>query len=405
MKKHALPPPTRTVAVVFSRLGPYHLARLRGAASVLAAQNLGLAAVAVAGSDRVYAWDRVDDQQVCPTTLLFPEKSYEAIGERELARALHDCLDRVNPVAVALPGWAFSEARHGLAWCRGRGRPAVLMSESSREDHLRLWPREVLKQNLVRRFGSALVGGVRHIAYARQLGLPRAAIFTGYDAVDNDYFAAGAERARRDATALRQARGLPARYVLTSSRFIDKKNLDGLLRGYAAYVARAPAAARDLVVCGDGELRDRLHALARELGLEQRVRWPGFVQYPDLPIYYALADAFILASTIEPWGLVVNEAMACGLPVLVSDRCGCAPDLVREGENGFTFKPRPAQAIADALARLPDQPAALAALGEASRRIVSNFSPRAFGQGLLDAVRLAVERTGRDELRTAGGAA
>jgi 1,2-diacylglycerol 3-alpha-glucosyltransferase len=106
----------------------------------------------------------------------------------------------------------------------------------------------------------------------------------------------------------------------------------------------APRDARDLVVCGDGDLRPRLHALARELGLEQRVHWPGFVQYPDLPVYYALADAFILASTIEPWGLVVNEAMACGLPVLVSDRCGCAPDLVPEGQNGFTFKPRPAAA-------------------------------------------------------------
>jgi 1,2-diacylglycerol 3-alpha-glucosyltransferase len=404
MKTPALPAPSRTVVVIFSRLGPYHLARLRGASAELARHGLGLAAIAVAGSDRVYAWDRVDDQQVCPTTVLFPEQSYEAVGERALTRALKAALDQLNPVAVALPGWAFSEALHGLAWCRRHRRPAVLMSESSREDHPRLWPRELIKQNLVRRFSSALVGGVRHVAYARQLGIPRAAIFTGYDAVDNDYFAAGAEQARRNADALRTTHRLPARYVLTSSRFVAKKNLDGLLRGYAQYVARTPHA-RDLVVCGDGDLRPRLHALARELGLEQRVHWPGFVQYPDLPVFYALADAFVLASTIEPWGLVVNEAMACGLPVLVSDRCGCAPDLVQEGRNGFTFKPRPAAAVAEALARLPDEPAALAALGDASRRIVASFSPRAFGQGLLDAVRLAVERTGRDELRRAGGAA
>ena len=66
---------------------------------------------------------------------------------------------------------------------------------------------------------------------------------------------------------------------------------------------------------------------------------PGFKQYPELPLYYGLAGAFVLPSLTEPWGLVVNEAMAAGLPVVVSDRCGCASDLVRPGENGFAFDP------------------------------------------------------------------
>jgi glycosyltransferase involved in cell wall biosynthesis len=404
MNTPAHPAAPRTVAVVFSRLGPYHLARLQGAAEVLAREGLTLAAIAIAGSDGVYAWDRVDDRKVCPTANLFPQKNYEAIGERELSERLHACLDEFNPLAVALPGWAFSESQHGLAWCRQRQRPAILMSESSREDHVRLWPRELLKQNRVRQFSSALVGGVRHVAYARQLGIPRAAIFTGYDAVDNAYFARGSDWIRREAAPTRQARRLPARYFLTSSRFIAKKNIEGLLRAYALYVARTPAG-RDLVVCGDGPERDRLHGLARELGLEKRLHWPGFVQYPELPLYYGLADAFILASTTEPWGLVVNEAMACGLPVLVSDHCGCAPDLVHAGENGFTFDPRNTEDIAGALAKVPDDPAALARLGAASRRIIAGFGPQAFGTGLLDAVRLAVARSGRDDLLFAGGAA
>lgn len=400
---NTLPPPAcpPAVAVVFSRLGPYHLARLRGAAEVLARAGARVVAIAVAGSDSVYAWDRVDGRQVCPTTVLFPDRSYEELAEAELRTKLFATLDDLNPLAVALPGWAFSEAQHGLSWCRARRRPAVLMSESSREDHIRLWPRELFKQNTVRQFSAALVGGVRHIAYARELGLPRAAIFTGYDAVDNDYFAAGAAAARREEAARRSILKLPARYVLTSSRFIAKKNIEGLLRGYALHVQRTPAAPH-LMVCGDGELRDRLQRRAGELGLNGRVHWPGFVQYPELPTYYALAEAFILASTIEPWGLVVNEAMACGLPVLVSDRCGSAADLVREGENGFTFDPDDDQAIADALARLPDDPAARARMGDASRRIVAGFGPLAFGEGLLAAVRLAAARTGFDDLQAPG---
>ena len=72
---------------------------------------------------------------------------------------------------------------------------------------------------------------------------------------------------------------------------------------------------------------------------------PGFKQYDELPIYYGLAGAFIHASTTEQWGLVVNEAMAAGLPVIVSERCGCAPDLVENGRNGFTFDPYDVDAL------------------------------------------------------------
>lgn len=393
--------PARTVAVVFSRFGPYHLARLRGAAEVLGRARIGVAGISIAGTDAVYAWDRVDGGADAPATVLFPDRTYESLSESELKAALTAALDRINPVAVALPGWAFSESMAGLDWCRALGRPAILMSESSREDHARLWAREVLKQNLVRRFASALVGGVRHAAYVHQLGMPRAAIFFGYDAVDNAYFAQGAERARGGAEALRREHRLPARYVLTSCRFIAKKNLSGLLRGYALHAAATPGA-RDLVICGDGPLRAKLQQLAETLGIAARIHWPGFVQYPQLPVYYGLADAFILPSTVEPWGLVVNEAMASSLPVLVADRCGCAPDLVRVGENGFTFNPTDPNSIAAALARLPEDAAALAPMGAASRRIVAGFDPEAFGTGLLRASRLAAARSGLADLEPCG---
>jgi glycosyltransferase involved in cell wall biosynthesis len=402
MKNKHLYAAARVIAVVFSRLGPYHLARLRGAAEVLARENIRLATIAIAGMDRVYAWDRVDTEMADQTRVLFPNEQYEDISTARMARGLQDALDDINPLTVALPGWAFSEARAGLAWCQRRKRPAILMSESTRNDHVRLWPRELLKQTLVRRFASALVGGSRHRQYARQLGLPRAAIFTGYDVVDNDYFQHAADNIRRSDEAERQARHLPKRYLLTSSRFVAQKNLEGLLRGYARYVATSPTS-RDLVLCGDGAYRERLHGLARTLQVEDRIHWSGFVQYPDLPAFYALADAFILASTTEPWGLVVNEAMASGLPVLVSNHCGCSPDLVRDGENGFTFDPTSVEAIAEAMSKLPDDAAALNLMGANSRQIIGGYTIQAFGEGLLDAARLAVARKGGTELALPSG--
>ena len=384
------------MVVVFSRLGPYHVARLRGAAAVLGREGIALHAIAIAGSDDTYAWDKVAPPTAFPARVLFQDESYEGIAAGRLARALRNALDEINPLTVALPGWAFAEARSGLGWCRARKRPAIVMSESSREDHVRLWPREVLKRTMVRRFGAAHVGGQRHREYARFLGIPRAAIFYGYDAVDNDYFRDGAAAIRRNATTERAARKLPERYLFTSSRFIEKKNIDGLLRAYALYLESTPSA-RDLVVCGDGDLKPSLQRLATELKIDHRVHWPGFVQYPDLPAYYALADGFILASTTEQWGLVVNEAMACGLPVLVSSRCGCAPDLVVEGRNGFTFDPFHLEAIAGAMKRIPADEADRARMGNASLEIISHHGIEAFGKGLLEAARMVVARTGRED--------
>lgn len=391
-----------TIAVVFSRLGPYHLARLNGAAQVLSEAGVSLAAISIAGMDKIYAWDRVTDPTTCPTWVLFPDKIYEEISAQHMAQKLEQCLEEINPQAVALPGWAFTEARAGLAWCHRRKRAAILMSESSQHDHFRLWPREFMKRNMVRRFRSALVGGRRHQEYAQSLGIPRAAIFKGYDAVDNDYFRAASDAARAEAIALRASLGLPARYLLTSSRFVPVKNLDGLLQAYALYVAKNPDGL-DLVICGDGPCRPRLAQLAQKLHIADRLHWPGFVQYPDLPKYYALAEAFILASTTEPWGLVVNEAMACGLPVLVSSRCGCTDELVQDGYNGFLFNPEPPAAIAEALAKLPHDREHLQAMGNRSRQMVEHCSTRVFGEGLLEAARMALARSGRDDFGPPGG--
>jgi glycosyltransferase involved in cell wall biosynthesis len=106
------------------------------------------------------------------------------------------------------------------------------------------------------------------------------------------------------------------------------------------------------VLLGDGELRSSLESQVSRLGLQGSVLLPGFKQYPELPEYYARAGAFIHASTTEQWGLVVNEAMASGLPVLVSNRCGCARDLVQDGVNGFTFDPYNVEQMAELMVRV-----------------------------------------------------
>jgi 1,2-diacylglycerol 3-alpha-glucosyltransferase len=141
---------------------------------------------------------------------------------------------------------------------------------------------------------------------------------------------------------------------------------------------------------GDGPLKSELNNLIALNGLQKHVHMPGFKQYHELPAFYALAKAFIHASTIEQWGLVVNEAMASALPVLVSNRCGCAQDLVSEGVNGFAFNPYDTQQMAKIMFRISDPQFPLADFGAASVRIVAEWSPARFASGLARAVEAAM---------------
>ena len=145
----------------------------------------------------------------------------------------------------------------------------------------------------------------------------------------------------------------------------------------------------DLVLLGDGPLRETLNSQLSTLNLTERVHLPGFKPYDELPAYYGLANAFVHASTTEQWGLVVNEAIASGLPVIVSNRCGCAPELVNG--NGFTFDPANEDELATQLfemASLSDQERNH--LGNNSCGIAANFAPERFGEGLERAATVAM---------------
>ena len=126
------------------------------------------------------------------------------------------------------------------------------------------------------------------------------------------------------------------------------------------------------------------------LGLREAVRLPGFVQYDDLPSYYGLAEAFILASISETWGLVVNEVMAAGLPVIVSERCGCSSDLVEHEGNGYLFDPLDVAGLSNLMGRMASDGYDREAMGRRSREIIANWDLDRFTHGLDAAARAAL---------------
>jgi glycosyltransferase involved in cell wall biosynthesis len=196
----------------------------------------------------------------------------------------------------------------------------------------------------------------------------------GYDVVDNAFFASSAAAARANGGGLRAELGLPERYFFACSRFLARKNIDGLLRGYARFLDRTKSGMWGLVIAGSGEDEPRLRAMERDLGLTGII-WPGFLQYPELPIYF-------------------GQAAASGVPLLVSRAVGAASELVADGENGYLFDPANVDDIAEALLRIAGQSAhQLGSMGAHAQRSAFQWGPERFGRGLLAAAGLELPRT------------
>jgi 1,2-diacylglycerol 3-alpha-glucosyltransferase len=393
------------IAILFDRLGPYHWARLQAAARLFR-----VVAVETCAITREYQWERMDEPRAFDRVTLFDDVSDGRSRPKHalLRQKITTAFREADPAVAMIPGWGTPASLIALEWCLRNQRPAVVMSESNAFDEKRYVLAESIKRIVVSLFSAGLAGGQLQMEYLISLGLPRNRVFTGYDVVDNEYFRQMAEEIRSQASEVRRKYALPGNYFLASARFVPKKNLPTLIRAYARY--RQLAGNRDdgqrttdngpwdLVLLGDGPLRADLCRLISDLRLNGHVHLPGFVQYRELPTYYALADVFVHASITEQWGLVVNEAMATGLPVIVSNRCGCVPDLVAEGKNGFTFDPGSLKSLSKLMLdmwRLSKR--RLEEMRAESRHIVESFTPAHFATGAeraIDAAKAApVRRT------------
>lgn len=379
-------PPVRHVCVQWPRLGPYHLARLRALHARLDAEGARLTALETSRADDTYAWRDERGAEPFGRVSALGDLAPERTPPARTRRAVTAALDRVDPDAVAVTSYSTPDAQAALAWCRRRRRPAVVMFDSRAEDAPRVGWREAVKRVLVGQFDAALVAGTPQADYIAALGMPPGAVFRPVDVVDNAHVARGAARARREG-----AFPHPGPYVLSVNRFVARKNVDGLVRAYARYRQRAEAEGRrpwPLVLLGDGPERDRLAALAGP-----GVAFGGFQQADALPAWYAGAGLYVHPALADPWGLVVNEAMAAGLPVAVSTGAGCAPDLV-DG-NGARFDPGDERALAALVARLTGPEADRGAMGARSREIIAGYTPQAFADGLWDAVQAGRARADR----------
>lgn len=244
-----------------------------------------------------------------------------------------------------------------------------------------LWPRLFRFADVVPVVSS---GGV---ALMRSLGIPECRIALVPFCVDNDWWAQKSDLVNRQAVRARWSVPADAPVVLFCAKLQPWKRPSDLLRAFAKAIN--PSAY--LVFAGNGALRAELQAEAASLGIVDRVRFLGFVNQSGLPEVYAASDVLVLPSEYEPFGLVVNEAMLCRCPVIVSDQVGASFDLVRDGETGYVFPCGDVDALAQTLRQVLRERQTLRRMGEAARARMVDWSHAHYEQALVGAIAKAVE--------------
>jgi 1,2-diacylglycerol 3-alpha-glucosyltransferase len=353
----------------------YHVARFRALAEhpALRGRVTGIELVGGSGMHRNMVF-RCAEREGLPIKTLLPNTNWSEANRRLLAGLVWQALDELNPAVVLVPGYYTAPGLAAALWAKRNGRRSILMSESTREDHNRVWWKEAAKRRLVGSlFDGAIAGGRRHTSYLTALGIPPSQIGRFYDVVDNAYFRRGSAQFRKSGPPLSPR--LPENYFLYVGRLAPEKNLETLIHSFTNF--RRQGGRWSLVLVGDGPQRTQLQELVTRANLAPWVRFEGLKSTPELLPYYAFAGCFVLPSRSEPWGLVANEAMASGLPVLISQRCGCADDLVVPGKTGFLFDPESTPQLTRMLLHISQyHPADLDRMGIHAQEHVSQYSPQ-----------------------------
>jgi len=289
---------------------------------------------------------------------------------------------------IFMPGWGSFSCLLGMLACRVAGVPFFLYGDSSFPP-----PEETFRSRMRARFlrtlfglaGGFMVSGVLNAAYYQHYGADPARFFLLPWAVDNERFERASRLTPEERRSLRESHGIRDGDVafLFSAKLVERKDPLTLLRAHELMQSRERSV---VLFMGDGVLREPLERYAREHHLD-RVRFLGFINQAEIPRYYAMSDVFVLPSIYEPRGAVLNEAMATGLPLIVTDRCGAIGDIVLPGENACIYPAGNAEALAALMDQLTEDADLRERMAARSREIIAGWDYRKGVEGVMSMLR------------------
>ena len=290
-------------------------------------------------------------------------------------------LKQFSPDVIVCGGYNYLASWVTLRWARKRRVPILLWVESTGRDHRGGHTLvESLKTWFMRSCQGFVVPGKSSFQYLRNYGLNKEIIFKAPNAVDADFFEHSSEAACGDAVSYRQKLNLPPHFFLFVGRLVPAKGVFDLLEAYKLLDLEVRSQ-WGLIFVGNGTVITELQTRASGLTTGV-VQFAGFAQREQLAVYYGLADVFIFPTHTDPWGLVVNEAMACKLPVIISDAAGCAEDLVQDGWNGHKFKSGNVAQLAELMKNMASDEPSRREMGEHSYERIQQYSPEICANGI-----------------------
>ncbi|MPR36790.1 glycosyltransferase family 4 protein [Salmonirosea aquatica] len=321
-----------------------------------------------------------------PYRVLF-ERSLDTVTLSERIQGLFRVFHSFRPDVLNITGYYDWAQVLLLFYAKTRGLKVVISSESSMADRTRSTAKEFLKKMIFKCTDAFFCFGQSTVSYLRALGVPESKIAVRRGAVvDNDRVQARFENANQRSKKTESGN----RNFIYVGRLAPEKNVKMLLEAYQDCIQSDKSPNWGLIVVGDGPLLEVFREYAVRNGLSQ-VQFTGGIPWAEVPDYLAQASVLVLPSLSEPWGLVVNEALVCGMPVIVSEKCGCAEDLVSPNQNGFVFDPTDKVGLVRALQYYRDNPGAIERHGTSSKKIIAPFSPGNVAREMVQQYRVLVQ--------------
>lgn len=370
------------LVIITEIIAPYRIPVFNGLAQ---RSEVGLHVIFLSENDPTLRQWRVYEDEIRFHYDVLPSWRRRLAGYNVLLnRGMRSALSRTAPDVVLCGGYNYMASWAAAYWARSHRVPLLLWSESTAFDLRRRYRAvELVKTHFLSLCTAFVVPGISSLNYLKELGIEEQRISTAPNAVDNLLFSKLAESARQHQAQVQARRHLPDRYFLYVGRLVKEKGVFDLVDAYAQLKPEMRSKL-GLVFVGDGP--DRQELMTRASKISGTIQFLGFAHREELPEIYALAEALIFPTHSDPWGLVVNEAMACSLPVVVTTVAGCTLDLVQNGWNGFVVPPSNASQLAIAMENLASDSALRVQMGRRSRERIESYSPAAWANGVVKAV-------------------
>ena len=288
-----------------------------------------------------------------------------------------------QPDVIICGGWHHFTHWLALMYAQMTKTPLLIWSESTlRDERVVSNIKDKLKAWIVNQADGYIVPGKAQKDYLVDLKAREDRIYIAPNAVDSNFFTRETQRYRQQKLVLKEKMGINGCVILYVGRLIDEKGIPELLEAFTKLSGNKQVT---LVIVGDGSQATEYHSYTQQHKLDNVV-FAGFQPQSALPQYYGIADIFVFPTRSDTWGLVLNEAMAAGLPIVCSDAAGAAPDLVVNGENGYLVPVGDVEKLSEALQILVEDESLREKMGLHSQEIIADYTPQKMALGLKEAI-------------------